>query len=86
LVVEDKATASHPTKTFKISVYGSVPVQQTIVYFVENSPMYDTLDEVLGEKITHLCKKSAKYTGEKFAKYAWQKIRGILLCGGSLII
>ncbi len=25
--------------------------------------MYDTLDEVLGEKIPHLRKKSGKYTG-----------------------
>ncbi len=48
--------------------------------------MYDTLDEVLGEKIPHLRKKSVKYTGEKFDNYGWQKIRGILLCGGSLVI
>jgi hypothetical protein len=42
--------------------------------------MYDALDEVLGEKIPHLRKKS----GGKFANSGWQKIRDMLMCGGSL--
>jgi hypothetical protein len=40
----------------------SFTVEQTIVSFVENSPIYDVLDEVLGEKIPHPRKKSGKYT------------------------
>ena len=35
-------------------------VEQTIVQFVENLPMYSVLDEVLGRKIPHLRKKSGK--------------------------
>jgi hypothetical protein len=47
--------------------------------------MYDALDEVLGEKIPHLRKKSGKYSGGKFANSGWQKIRNMLMCGGSLV-
>jgi hypothetical protein len=37
--------------------------------------MYDELDEVLGEKIPRLHKKSGKYTGQKSVCSGQQKIR-----------